>query len=163
MPYGEAALAGGLAHDLDGDAQQAVRPVHQLAGEAAVGAQGSGAAGLADVVEVPAEQGAPPTLAVVDAGGADQDRQQQAERVSDNEPLPTAGLLAGVVACAVSPDRVGAVPALGLDRPGGRVGVASLRGAEPTTQPVMPPCGHPGRLPPGNGAIYRLPRREAHR
>src|SRR5512142_534538 len=84
------------------------------AGEAAVGEQVSGAAGLADLVEVQAEQGAPPTLAVVDVGGADQDRQQQAERVGDDEPLPTAGLLAGVLL-------VGVLHALGVDHPGGRV------------------------------------------
>src|SRR5512144_2041886 len=90
---------------------------------------------------VQAGQGAPPALAVWDAGGADQDCQQQAERVSDDEPLPTAGL-AGVVASAVPPDRVGAVHALGIDRPGGRVGVASparSRPRSPSGSPLVTP------------------------
>lgn len=41
-----------LRTTFDGDAQQAVRPGHQLTGEAAVGEEVLGAAGLADVVEI---------------------------------------------------------------------------------------------------------------
>jgi hypothetical protein len=82
---------------------------------------------------VRAEQAGLGAVAVLDAGGAHGDGEQQAEGVGDDEPFPPVDLLARVVAAHVAANGVGPLHALGVDDPRRRlpappVDVADLLG-----------------------------------
>ncbi|GAB3142559.1 hypothetical protein GCM10027290_17320 [Micromonospora sonneratiae] len=109
---GEASLAGWFADDVQGGGQDSGGPVHEAAGEAAVGENEPHGCG-----QVEAEQGRLRAVTVLDVGGADHDHQEQAQCVGDDEPFPAVDLFAGVVAAAVPGDGVGGFDALGVDDP----------------------------------------------
>jgi hypothetical protein len=75
-------LTGGFAHDLDGGAQEGLRPVEQTSGESAVGEDEPDCGR-----EVGGERNCLRAVAVLASGGADRDGEEQAEGVGDDEPL----------------------------------------------------------------------------
>jgi hypothetical protein len=80
-------LTGGFAHDLDGGAQEGLRPVEQTSGESAVGEDEPDCGR-----EVGGERNCLRAVAVLASGGADRDGEEQAEGVGDDEQLAAVDL-----------------------------------------------------------------------
>jgi hypothetical protein len=100
---GEAALVGGLTHNLDRGPERVAGPVDEPAGEALVSEDMPDRAG-----QVGTEQSCLAAVTVLPRGRQDRDGDQQAGGVGDDEPLASVDLLAGVVAARVLAYGVGA-------------------------------------------------------
>ena len=109
----EALLACGLAHDVNGGAQDLGGPVEQSPCEPAVGEHEPHWR-----AQVGVEQHRLGAVTVLHGGGQYDDDQQQPEGVGDDEPLAAVDLLPRVVAAGLPPDGVGTLDALGVDQSG---------------------------------------------
>ncbi|MEN3615253.1 hypothetical protein AAH979_37715 [Plantactinospora sp. ZYX-F-223] len=154
----EALLAWWFADDVQGGGQDSGGPVDEAAGEAGVGEDVPDRCG-----EVEAERGGLGAVAVLDAGGADHDDEDEAEGVGDDGPFAAVDVLAGVVASAVPAHGVGGLDALRVDDPGGRLPVAALLEADLFTEVVQDALGDLVLFPADEVPVDGLPWREVGR
>jgi len=154
----EALLACGLAHDVNGGAQDLGGPVEQSPCEPAVGEHEPHRR-----AQVGVEQHRLGAVTVVHGGGQYDEDQQQPEGVGDDEPLAAVDLLPRVVAAGLPPDGVGTLDALGVDQSGAGQRVAAFLHAQLGAHDGQDVLGHASLFPLVEVPIHGLPWREIRR